>query len=145
LVVVVNGLKDAKERGDEAKKLLEWGFRSFEQRVLFAEGHAIGTAKVFGGATGRVSLVATSLVHVMMPKSGTDRLIARIVYNGPVPAPIEQGQPIGVLKVWRNDTVILEMPLKAAESVGKGNLPQRAFDAVTELMIGLFRAGAERL
>ena len=56
-----------------------------------------------------------------------------------------QGQPIGVLKVWRNDNVILEMPLKAAESVGKGNLSQRAFDAVTEMMIALFRAGAERL
>ena len=30
-------------------------------------------------------------------------------------------------------------------SVGKGNLPQRAFDAVTEMVIALFRAGAERL
>lgn len=145
LVVVVNGLQSAKERGDEAKKLLEWGFRSFEQRVLFAEGQNIGTAKVFGGANSRVDLTASGQVRVMMPKSGTDRLIARIVYNGPIPAPIEQGQRIGVLKVWRNDTVILEMPLKAAESVGKGNLSQRAFDAVSELMIGLFRAGAERL
>ena len=34
---------------------------------------------------------------------------------------------------------------KAAENVGKGNLSQRAFDAVTELMVALFRAGAERL
>ena len=56
-----------------------------------------------------------------------------------------QGQPIGALKVWRNDSVILDMPLKAAESVDKGNMPQRAVDAVTEMMIGLFRAGAERL
>jgi len=47
--------------------------------------------------------------------------------------------------VWRSDHVILEMPLKAAESVGKGNLGQRAFDAVTEMMVALFRAGAERL
>jgi D-alanyl-D-alanine carboxypeptidase (penicillin-binding protein 5/6) len=145
LVVVVNGLQSAKERGDEAKKLLEWGFRSFEQRVLFAEGQNIGTAKVFGGANSKVDLQASGQVRVMMPKNGTDRLIARIVYNGPIPAPIEQGQRIGVLKVWRNDSVILEMPLKAAESVGKGNLSQRAFDAVSELMIGLFRAGAERL
>lgn len=145
LVVVVNGLQSAKERGDEAKKLLEWGFRSFEQRVLFAEGQNIGTAKVFGGANSKVDLTAAGQVRVMMPKNGTDRLIARIVYNGPIPAPIEQGQRIGVLKVWRNDSVILEMPLKAAESVGRGNLSQRAFDAVSELMIGLFRAGAERL
>ena len=145
LVVVVNGLKSAKERADEAKKLLEWGFRSFEQRALFAEGQNIGAAKVYGGASGHVNLLASGLVRVMMPKSGGDRLIARIVYTGPVPAPIEQGQRIGLLKVWRNDSVILEMPLQAAESVGKGNLPQRAFDAVTELMVTLFRAGAERL
>ncbi len=145
LVVVVNGLQSAKERADEGKKLLEWGFRTFEQRILFAEGQNIGAAKVFGGADSKVPLVAAGQVRVMMPKNGSDRLVARIVYNGPVPAPVEQGQRIGVLKVWRNDTVILEMPLKAAESIGKGNLSQRAFDAVSELMIGLFRAGAERL
>jgi serine-type D-Ala-D-Ala carboxypeptidase (penicillin-binding protein 5/6) len=145
LVVVVNGLQTAKERADEGKKLLEWGFKSFEQRILFAQDQIVGTAKVYGGSIGRVQLVATGLARVMMPKSGGDRLIARIVYNGPVPAPIAQGQPVGLLKVWRNDVVILEMPLKAAESVGRGNLPQRAFDAVTELMIGLFRAGAEKL
>jgi D-alanyl-D-alanine carboxypeptidase (penicillin-binding protein 5/6) len=145
LVVVVNGLKSAKERADEGKKLLEWGFRTFEQRILFAEGQNIGTAKVFGGADSKVPLVATGQVRVMMPKNGNDKLVARIVYTGPVPAPVEQGQRIGVLKVWRNDAVILEMPLKASESVGRGNLSQRAFDAVSELMIGLFRAGAERL
>jgi len=145
LVVVVNGLKNAKERGDEAKKLLEWGFRNFEQRNLFAEGQIIGAAKVFGGASGHVPLVATGLARVMLPKSGAEKLIARIVYSGPVPAPVEQGQRIGALKVWRNNTVILEIPLKAAESVAKGNMPQRAFDAVTEMVIALFRAGAQRL
>lgn len=145
LVVVVNGLKNAKERGDEAKKLLEWGFRNFEQRNLFAEGQIIGAAKVFGGASGHVPLVATGLARVMLPKSGAEKLIARIVYSGPVPAPVEQGQRIGALKVWRNNTVILEMPLKANESVAKGNMPQRAFDAVTEMVIALFRAGAQRL
>jgi len=145
LVVVVNGLKSNKERGEEAKKLLEWGFHNFEQRILFAEGQTIGQAKVFGGASGHVPLVATGLARVMVPKNGPERLIARIVYTGPVPAPVAQGQPIGTLKVWRNDVIILDMPLKAAESVGKGNMPQRAFDAVTEMMIALFRAGAERL
>ncbi|MEI9805370.1 MAG: D-alanyl-D-alanine carboxypeptidase family protein [Pseudolabrys sp.] len=145
LVVVVNGLKDAKERADEAKKLLEWGFKSFEQRVLFAEGQTIGTAKVFGGAAGHVPLVATGLARVMLPKSGGAKLIARIVYTGPVPAPVAQGESIGTLKVWRDDVVILEMPLRASADVAKGSMSQRAFDAATEMMISLFRAGAERL
>ncbi|MDI1346604.1 MAG: D-alanyl-D-alanine carboxypeptidase [Pseudolabrys sp.] len=145
LIVVVNGLKTAKERGEEAKKLLEWGFKSFERRILFAEGQIIGSAKVYGGAESSVPLVAGREVRVMMPKSGGDRLIARIVYNGPVPAPVAQGTPVGVLKVWRNDNVILQMPLKAAEPVERGGLSKRALDAVSELMIGLFRAGAQRL
>ena len=58
LIVVVNGVKSAKERADEAKKLLEWGFRNFEQRNLFAEGQIIGSAKVYGGASGTVPLQA---------------------------------------------------------------------------------------
>jgi D-alanyl-D-alanine carboxypeptidase (penicillin-binding protein 5/6) len=145
LIVVINGVSTDKERADEAKKLLEWGFRNFEQRALFAEGQTIGAAKVFGGANSRVSLVADGVVRVMLPKTGPDKLIARIVYNGPVPAPVTVGTPIGNLKVWRNDNLILSTPLKAAENVGKGNMPQRAFDAVTEMIIALFRAGAERL
>jgi D-alanyl-D-alanine carboxypeptidase (penicillin-binding protein 5/6) len=145
LIVVVNGLKSAKERADEAKKLLEWGFRSFEQRNLFAAGQIIGSAKVYGGASGSVPLQAPGLVKMMVPKSGGEKLIARIAYQGPVPAPVTQGQPIGLLKVWRDDKLVLQVPLKAAESVGKGNMPGRALDAVTEMVIALFRAGAERL
>jgi D-alanyl-D-alanine carboxypeptidase (penicillin-binding protein 5/6) len=145
LIVVVNGLKSAKERAEEAKKLLDWGFRAFETRILFAEGQRVGDAKVFAGDRGRVPLVATGLVRLMVPKAGGDRLIARIVYSGPVPAPVEEGRAIGTLKVWRNDNLVLQVPLKAAESVQRGNLPQRAIDAASELVINLFRAGAQRL
>ena len=90
-------------------------------------------------------LQVPGLVKLMVPKAGGEKLIARIAYQGPVPAPITQGQPIGLLKVWRDDKLVLQVPLKAAESVAKGNMPQRAMDAVTEMVIALFRAGAERL
>jgi D-alanyl-D-alanine carboxypeptidase (penicillin-binding protein 5/6) len=145
LIVVVNGEKNAKERGDDAKKLLEWGFRSFEQRILFVADDTIGTAKVYGGADSKVPLIADRKIRVMMPKTGTERLVARIVYTGPVPAPVKKGQAIGALKVWRGDNLILVQPLRASEDVGKGSLTQRAFDAMTEMVIALFRAGAERL
>jgi D-alanyl-D-alanine carboxypeptidase (penicillin-binding protein 5/6) len=145
LIVVVNGEKSAKERADESKKLLEWGFRNFEPRNLFAEGQILGSAKVFGGASGSVPLKATGQVKLMVPKAGGEKLIARIAYQGPVPAPVTQGQPIGQLKVWRDDKLVLQAPLQAAESVGQGNISGRAFDAVTEMVIALFRAGAERL
>jgi D-alanyl-D-alanine carboxypeptidase (penicillin-binding protein 5/6) len=145
LIVVVTGVKSANQRAIDAKRLLEWGFRNFEGRVLFAEGQIVGSAKVYGGEDGYVPLKSTAPVRVMVPKSGSDPLLARIVYTGPVPAPVKEGQQIGHIKVWRNDAVVLELPLQAAASVGRGNLPQRAFDAVTEMVIALFRAGFSRL
>lgn len=145
LVVVVNGLKTPKDRADEAKKLLEWGFRNFEYRVLFAEGQTLGTAKVFGGDKGSVPLIASEGVRIMVPKAGGEKLIARIVYNGPVAAPVKAGQPLGTLKIWRDGNLVLQLPLKTAEDVEKGSMSQRALDGVSELVINLFRAGAQRL
>jgi D-alanyl-D-alanine carboxypeptidase (penicillin-binding protein 5/6) len=145
LIVVITGAKSDKERAEEGRKLLDWGFHGFEARVVFAEGQTIGEAKVFGGDSRYVPLVAPGLIQVRLPRNTSDRLAARIVYTGPVPAPITKGQPIGKLMVYRGDDLALEAPLSAAEDVGKGNMSQRAMDGATELMLSLFRAGVNRL
>ena len=145
LIVVVNGLQDPDDRALEAKKLLEWGFRNFEPRTLFEEDQAVGYAKVFGGESRSIKLASPQPINVMIPRSGTDKLIARVVYMGPVRAPIEPGQRIGALKVWRGNNVALEAPLYAAEAVATGSTARRAIDGASELVIGLFRAGAEKL
>ncbi len=145
LIVVVGGLKSAKDREEEARKLLEWGFRGFEARPLYAAGEMVGEAKLYGGAKGRVPLISKQPIRLLVPRGGSEKLSARVVYRGPIAAPVQQGQAIGTLKVSRGDSVVLEVPLEAGESVGVGNLQQRAFDAASELVINVFRAGVERL
>src|SRR3984957_3536042 len=145
LIVAINGLEDPEDRATEAKKMLEWGFRNFEVRTVFAENQTIGYAKVFGGDSRSVALASHEPVKVMVQKNGTDKLIARIVYSGPVRAPFEAGQKVGLVKVWRGGNVAVETPVYAAEAVGRGSTMRRAVDGVAELAIGLFRAGAEKL
>ena len=145
LIVVVSGAKSDKERADQAKKLLDYGFHDFQARVLFTEGQTVGDAKVFGGDRSYVPLIAPGIVRLMMPRNNSQRLLARIVYTGPVPAPITKGQPIGRLKVWRGENLALDVPLQAADDVGPGSMSQRAMDGATELMIGLLRAGVSKL
>ncbi|MHB8271710.1 D-alanyl-D-alanine carboxypeptidase family protein [Bradyrhizobium sp.] len=145
LIVVVNGLDDPDDRVTEAKKLLEWGFRNFEARTLFAAQQPVGYARVFGGDSRSVKLASQEPIKVMVQKNGSDKLIARIVYNGPVPAPIEPGQRVGFVKVWRGANVAVEAPVYAAESVATGSTVRRAIDGASELVIGMFRAGAEKL
>jgi D-alanyl-D-alanine carboxypeptidase (penicillin-binding protein 5/6) len=145
LIVVVNGLEDPDDRASEAKKMLEWGFRSFEARTLFAAQQLVGYAKVFGGESRSVKLASPEPIKVMVQKNGADKLIARVIYSGPVRAPIEAGQPVGVVRVWRGTNVAMEAPVFAAEPVGKGSTMRRAIDGASELVIGMFRAGAEKL
>jgi serine-type D-Ala-D-Ala carboxypeptidase (penicillin-binding protein 5/6) len=145
LIVVINGLEDPDDRASEAKKMLEWGFRNFEARTLFAAGQPVGYAKVFGGASRSVKLASPEPIKVMVQKNGNDKLIARIVYSGPVRAPVQSGQPVGVVKVWRGGNIAMEAPVFAAESVDKGSTMRRAIDGASELVIGMFRLGAEKL
>jgi D-alanyl-D-alanine carboxypeptidase (penicillin-binding protein 5/6) len=145
LIVALSGTKSEKERADEGKKLLEWGFHNFEGRALFGEGQFIGHAKLYGGAKSYVPLVGDGPISMMVPRNASERVVARIVYSGPVIAPVKKGQRIGVLKVWRGDSVALEAPLSAAEDVGTGSVFGRAIDAAGELAGGLLRAGVKKL
>src|SRR6201996_2840440 len=145
LIVAINGLEDPEDRATEAKKMLEWGFRNFEGGTVFAENQTIGYAKVFGGDTRSVALASHEPVKVMVQKNGNDKLIARVVYSGPVRAPFEAGQKVGVVKVWRGSNIAVETPVYTSEPVGRGSTIRRAVDGVAELAIGLFRAGAEKL
>ena len=126
--------------------MLEWGFHGFESRVLFAEGQTIGEAKVFGGDASYVPLVGPGTIRVMMPRNGSERLIARIVYTGPVPAPVEQGpgdrQAQSVARRQpRARSAAARPPRTSARAACRSAPWMRA----TELMIGLFRAGVDRL
>src|SRR5258705_10198921 len=72
LIVVVNGLEDPEDRASEAKKMLEWGFRNFETRTLFAPQQPVGYAKGFGGDSGPGKLASPEPVKVMGHTKGTD-------------------------------------------------------------------------
>lgn len=139
LVVVVNGLETAAARSNEARKLLEWGFRAFDRRRLFEAGETIGEAQVFGGQTPYVALASPRPVEILMPRGEDQRLSARIVYEGPLMPPVAAGERVGVLRIMRGDSVALEAPLETAQAVAQGPVSRRAFDGLWELGAGAIR------
>jgi D-alanyl-D-alanine carboxypeptidase (penicillin-binding protein 5/6) len=105
----------------------------------------VADAKVFGGVQGRVPVGADGVIKIMVPKGVNERVTAKMIYTGPVRAPVREGDAIGQLVVWRGDAKVLEAPLHASESVDVGSTSQRAFDVATEMVINLFRSAARRL
>lgn len=139
LVVVVNGLKTARDRANESRKLLDWGFRAFDSQQLFAEGQVVGEAQVFGGSKRSLPLVSKKPIRVLVPRGESERVTARIIYTGPLKAPIQNGAEVARLQVMRGDMQALELPLYANEDIQEGTLSQRALDGLLEFSTGWVR------
>ncbi len=139
VIMAMSGLANDRERSEEARKLLEWGIRSFQKTEIFGKDEVVGEAQVFGGAKHGVALKAKGPVDIFLPITNRDKLKARIVYEGPLKAPVEEGQSVGTLRIWIGDTLSQETPLFAAQTVEIGSLPDRALDAAKELAIGWLR------
>lgn len=133
VIMVIAGLKSARERAAEARKLIDWSFRAFEQVELFDAGEVVGTARLFGGEKRQLELTGDGAIRILLPRAVRRKLDARIVYRGPIRAPVEQGDRVAELRVSTDDGVSLSVPLYAAEDVARGALHQRALDSVLDL------------
>ncbi|MEC9368776.1 MAG: D-alanyl-D-alanine carboxypeptidase family protein [Pseudomonadota bacterium] len=136
LIVVVNGLKSKKERHEDARQLLEWGFRNFKSYKLFNEGEIIGDALVWGGTSRFVELTGNGPITVLLPRSETPKLKASIVYQGPLKPPLKKGDKVAVLKITAADVVVNEIPLYAATEVEEASIYRRGFDSLLHLAFG---------
>ena len=133
LIVIVNGAKSAAERAEEARKLLNWGFRGFDVQTFFSPGEVVGCANVFGGVAATVDLTPVTPVKAFVPKAGGDKLMAKIVYQGPLAAPLAEGASVGELRIYQGEIEMMRAPLKTRAAVAQANLVGRAADAAKEL------------
>ena len=136
LIAVLSGMKTMKERREEARKIIDWGFRAFTSKRIYDADEEIAFASVHGGDKSEVVLVSKRPVNLFMARANQGRLKARVYYNGPIKAPIEEGQEVATLKVWADDRLLIEAPLVAGEAIGKGSITQRAIDGIEELLLG---------
>jgi serine-type D-Ala-D-Ala carboxypeptidase (penicillin-binding protein 5/6) len=131
LIAVVNGLTTAEERKDEARKLLDWGFRSFTEVKLFDAGEKVGDARVWGGTSMYVPLTGNGDVNVFLPKyPPNQKLNAQIIYNYPLKAPIKKGDAVAKLRVTTASNASNEVQLYAGEDVQTSPMWRRGLDTL---------------
>ncbi|GHC61020.1 D-alanyl-D-alanine carboxypeptidase family protein [Limoniibacter endophyticus] len=139
LFAAMSGMADNKERGDEARKLIDWGFSNFERVHLFDEGEVIGTAVSFGANGKPVELRTDRVIDVLLPIAERDQIAVEVVYQGPIAAPVAADTRLGTLQVKRADEILYAAPVFAKTSVEAASLYSRASNALWELAFGWLR------
>jgi D-alanyl-D-alanine carboxypeptidase (penicillin-binding protein 5/6) len=134
LYLAMSGLVSEKERLEETRRILDWGFTNFARRTVFREGETLAEAPVYGGDRAGVPLKADRNIDIFVPVDADDKVRARILYTWPLTAPVTAGQKIGAMELRLGEQKILERPVYASAPVGAGSLSSRAWDGLKELM-----------
>ncbi|QUS58031.1 D-alanyl-D-alanine carboxypeptidase [Pseudovibrio brasiliensis] len=126
------------DRVQDMKTLLLPTFSGLKLQQFFRKGELVSDAQVYGGKKTTVSLKTNDAVATLINPNEKDKYKLRVVYNGPIPAPIEKGMEVGELQVLSKNDVIYRATLVTGEDVAIGDLQGRAWDALGEFFYQLF-------
>jgi D-alanyl-D-alanine carboxypeptidase (penicillin-binding protein 5/6) len=125
IVFVVSGLDSVQERAAESAAIVQWAFGAFDTVRFFDANETVAEADVWMGASPTVPMIAPAPVQMLAPKEARGGLKARVVYDGPLEAPIAAGQPIGALIVEGEGVEPARFELVAGAEVPKGGFRVR--------------------
>jgi D-alanyl-D-alanine carboxypeptidase (penicillin-binding protein 5/6) len=125
LILVVNGLPSMRARAEESERLMEWGFREFENVVLFKASDTVEEVPVWLGSRSTVPLVGGRDLVLTLPRQWRRNLQVKLRYEAPVAAPISKGQELGRLEVSGQGVPSMSLPLIAGADVEQLGLLSR--------------------
>lgn len=136
LVMVLAGLSSYGGRAEESVRFMQWGFRAWNARPIVSQGRRVETAEVQGGSASSVGLVAPSDLTVTIPRGSAPSLEGRVVYQGPIQAPIAAGDHIADLVISSPGMEPQTLPLVAESDVAEAGFFRRIWLGLLSL-IGL--------
>ena len=136
LVMVVAGFTGFNQRKEESVKFMNWGFRAWQSHPIVAKGKQIATAEVQLGSSSSVGLVAADNLAMTVPSGTTPNTNAKVVYDGPLKAPIKAGDHVADLIVTSPGMPDQRFPLVADKDVGQAGFFGRAWTGLMQLFGG---------
>lgn len=136
IIAAVAGLNSDKHRLQSLNEVIGGAWEFYAIKTIYPAGETIADGRVYGGVEGTVPLVAKSDVDVLLARGGSLDYRLRVVYDGPLSAPVEKGTPAGELRVIGKEGIVYRAPLVTGADVPEGTLMNRAMDGLQELLFG---------
>jgi len=140
LISVVMKTASNSDRLRETKRLLDYGFRNFERKVLIKKGEALGSVAVRDAWPARIKLTATRDLAFVVPRGRSRFIGSRLLPRPGARAPIAKGDPLADLEITDGRRILAREPIMAPQALGRANFLVRAWRAMLEWVAGLFRS-----
>ena len=130
LISVVMGAKSDANRTNYSQALLNYGYRFFETRKLFAANASLATPKVLLGKENTSALGLQDNLYITLPIGQHKNLKAKAIITEHLKAPIAKGKVCGTLNVLSGDKIIATRPLIALQDNPRANFIFVMFDYI---------------
>ena len=134
-VAVILGCATTDERFGGARAMLDYGFANYTLYTPALDPATLQPIPVLHGMETEVALQPESVTPILLKKGQEKQVTPTTELAEDVEAPVEKGQILGTWRLALEDTVLAEIPIRAAESVEKITVLR----ALTRLMAALTR------
>ena len=136
LVAVGSGFETKNERSRQSSKLLIYGLTNFDLIEISKKGEPFENVEVWLGKDSFVKVYTNENIYKTIKKGQKKKIKAKVIYEGPIEAPIEKDQILAKLKIIYNDEQIGEYDLLAIKEVKKVNIISRLIKSLNYLIWG---------
>ncbi len=136
LIAVASGFETKNSRSRESSKLLTYGLTNFDLVEINKSGEEFDSVDVWLGKKDSVRVYTKEDIYKIIKKGKKKLLKVKMLYEGPVEAPISKDQVLAKLKIIYDDELIDEYDLLAKEQVNKVNIFSRLMKSLNYLIWG---------
>ena len=136
LIAVASGFETKNSRSRESSKLLTYGLTNFDLVEINKSGEDFDSVDVWLGKKDFVKVYTKEDIYKIIKKGKKKLLKVKMLYEGPVEAPISKDQVLAKLKIIYDDELIDEYDLLAKEQVNKVNIFSRLMKSLNYLIWG---------
>ncbi len=136
LVAVGSGFETKNSRSRESSKLLIYGLTNFDLVEIAKKNKPFSKLDVWLGKQDTVNVYTDQDVYKTIKKGQKKKLKVKIIYDGPVEAPINKDQKLAKLKIIYDQEQIGEYDLLALNEVKKVNIFSRLMKSLNYLIWG---------
>ena len=136
VIAVASGFETKNSRSNESLKLLNWGFRNSNTFEISKKNSSIFEIETWLGKKNLIKASSKDDFYLTINKKDIRHLTVSIKYNGPVKAPISNGEKVAELVVKKKDKVVKTIPLYSTEDLKKVNFFKSLLTSLNYLIWG---------
>ena len=136
LIAVGSGFETRNTRSKESQKLLTWGLTNFDTIEIAKKGEKLLELDVWLGQNENVGVYSNYDIYKTIKKARLKNLEVKIIYDGPIEAPIKKNQVLAKLKIIYNQDLVDTYDLLSIKEVKKVNIFSRLMRSLNYLIWG---------